>query len=323
MDSALTAGDCKLILTELYGDEAPALFGNGENTWPILLCELDRQPAYDHRSMLWLPPARPEYARQDACDLVDILARLRAPGGCPWDREQTHVSLKSSLLEETYEVLEAIDRGDMDELCEELGDVLLQVVFHAQMAAERGDFTIDDVTDGICRKMLRRHPHVFGKVKAETADEVVANWDEIKKQEKQTASDAERMAALPRALPAMLRSLKVQERAARAGFDWPDAEGAFEKVLEEVGELREAINRGEAPERRQEELGDLLFAAVNAARLLGIHPEFALDGTADKFVRRFTHMEECAARQGRDLQSMSLEQMEELWNHAKLLEKGN
>ncbi len=320
LDSGLTAGDCKLLLTQLYGDEAPVVFGDGQSARPIELWELDRQPRYDHRTMAWLPPAG-QGARRDVADLMDILARLRAPGGCPWDREQTHESLKPCLLEEAYEVLEAIDHGDMEELSEELGDVLLQVVFHAQMAAERGDFDLLDVTDGICRKMIRRHPHVFGDVRANTADEVVTNWDAIKRQEKGTNTEAGRMADLPKAMPSVLRSMKIQGRAARVGFDWPDAEGAFDKLREEVDELHRAMAGGEGTERLSDELGDVLFAAINVARFLGVHPEFALAGTAEKFIRRFAFVEEQAAREGKTLQSMTLEQMDELWNRAKGLEK--
>ena len=320
IDSRLTAGQAKLKLAELYGDEAPAWMGMRGKVMRITLDGLDRQTGYDHRTMLWLPPLASGQARYDLQDIVEIMNRLRGPGGCPWDREQTHESLKQYLLEETYETIEAINRGDRAELCEELGDVLLQVLFHARVAGENGDFDITDVADGISRKMILRHPHIFGDVKADTPDEVTRNWDAIKKREKGQNTEAGMMKQIPQALPAVLRSMKVQSKAARVGFDWNDVWGAYAKLEEEVLELREAIEQGMGEEKLNDEFGDVLFAAVNVARFIGVHPEFALMGTVEKFIRRFGHVERRAAECKRELESMTLEEMDGLWNEAKLLE---
>ncbi len=317
IDSRLTAGEVKLALSAAYGDDAPVLVGLGDDVHATTLGELDHFEGFDHRSMALLPPQAAGAARYGLYDLVDVLDTLRAPGGCPWDREQTHESLKQYLLEESYEVFEAIDRGDMGELCEELGDVLLQVVFHARLAAERGDFDIDDVADGECRKMIHRHPHIFGNVQADTADDVVKNWDAIKKKEKGQNSQAGAMQAVPAAMPAMMRAAKVQDKAKKVGFDWADVWGAYEKLEEEVRELRAEIAAGSPQERIQEEFGDVLFAAINVARFVDVHPEFALKGTVDKFVRRFEFVEREAAAQGKSLKDMTLEQMDVFWNQAK------
>jgi tetrapyrrole methylase family protein/MazG family protein len=213
-----------------------------------------------------------------------------------------------------------VNRGDMRELCEELGDVLLQVVFHARMAAERGDFDIIDVADGVSRKMILRHPHIFGDATADTADAVVKNWEAIKKQEKGQDTETGMMRQVPQALPAIMRSMKVQSKAARVGFDWADVWGAYEKLEEEVRELREAIGGELGDEKLAEEFGDVLFAAVNVARFIKVHPEFALKGTVEKFIRRFEHVEKRAKEAGRRLETMTLDEMDVFWNEAKALE---
>lgn len=320
IDSRLTAGQVKLRLLSLYGNEALAYITIKGEIQQIRLEDLDRQKGYNHRSMLWIPSAVAGAARYDLEDIVAIMERLRGPGGCPWDREQTHESLEQYLLEETYETIDAIRQGDMTELCEELGDVLLQVLFHARIAAERGDFDIVDVTDAVSRKMILRHPHIFGNVKADTAAQVTENWDAIKKVEKGQNTETGMMKRVPQAMPAVLRSMKVQGKAARVGFDWNDVWGAYGKLEEEVLELKEAIaqNLGEA--KLADEFGDVLFAAVNVARFINVHPEFALEGTVQKFIRRFEHVERRAAECNRTLQSMSLAEMDAFWNEAKALE---
>jgi MazG family protein len=255
--------------------------------------------------------------------LVELQTRLRAPAGCPWDRRQTHETLKTYLLEEAYEVLEAIDKADPKELSEELGDLLLQVVFHAELAREAGGFDISSVIQSIHDKLVRRHPHVFGDVKADTPEQVVKNWEQIKAEEKrgnfQAAKDQSAPSALdgiPRTLPALLESLQLTRRAARVGFDWQEVGGIFDKLDEEVTELRKALNEG-AASRLEEELGDLLFVVVNLARHLKIDPEVALTRANWKFKSRFQDMETAARSEGQRLGDLSQEELEALWEAAK------
>jgi XTP/dITP diphosphohydrolase/ATP diphosphatase len=252
-------------------------------------------------------------------EAVAIMARLRGPDGCPWDREQTFDTIKRHTLEETYEVFDAIERRAWPELKDELGDLLLQVLFYAQMAAEAGYFTIDDVAAGLNAKLIRRHPHIFGEVKAEDAATVLKNWEAIKREEKKSSGtgEASMLADVPRSMPAMLEAGKLGSRAAKVGFDWPDAEGLFAKLDEEIGELREELN---APAARQDaieaELGDLLFTAVNLARHLKVDPESALRSTNAKFRRRFGEMEKEAGGQDA-LRALGSDELEELWRRAK------
>lgn len=252
--------------------------------------------------------------------LVDILARLRGEGGCPWDREQDHRSLRPYLIEESYEVLEAIGEGDTYKICEELGDLLLQIVFHAQIAAENQYFDINNVVAGISEKMIRRHPHVFGSVNVRNSSEVLLNWEKIKAEEKAGDIPESLLAEVPQCFPALMRAAKLQKKAAGAGFDWPDYRGALEKTREEMDELESVIIKGD-PVRIEDELGDLLFSVVNLARLLGIEPETALSGTSVKFTRRFAHVEKMARLSGMDLSSLSLSDLDKWWEDAKKLEK--
>jgi tetrapyrrole methylase family protein / MazG family protein len=247
-------------------------------------------------------------------DLIHIMAILRSEDGCPWDREQDHKSIRANFIEETYEVVEAIDNGDTELLLEELGDVLLQVAFHARIEEERGAFTIGDVADGICKKLIVRHPHVFGEVTADTSAQVLKNWDEIKKRTKGQKNQTEVLESVPRVLPALMRSCKVQQKAAKVGFDWPDVTGAMDKAGEELEELREAVAEG-APAHCREELGDLLFSVVNIARFIDAEPEETLTQACDKFIKRFAGVEKLA--QGRDMRKMSSEELDKLWNQAK------
>lgn len=250
-------------------------------------------------------------------DLLKIMQILRGENGCPWDREQTHASIRQNLLEEAYEAADAIDTRDTAALCEELGDVLLQVVFHCEMERERGSFDFSAVADGVCKKLILRHPHIFGDVKADTADEVLKNWDRIKKEEKGQASFTDTMKSVPRAFPALMRAQKVQKRASRAGFDWADPAGALDKVDEERAELAEAA-AGSDPARTAEEAGDLLFAAVNAVRLSGVDAEEALAAATDKFIARFERVEALAGERGVKLPGAPLEELDRLWDEIKL-----
>lgn len=256
---------------------------------------------------------QPEFDR-----LVAIMARLRAPGGCPWDRAQSRRDLKPYLVEETYEVLDAIEEGHPVRLREELGDLLLQVVFHAQIAAEEGAFTIEDVCRAINEKLVRRHPHVFGEVKADTPEQVLVNWEAIKKGEK--GEDASVLAGVPKVLPALLKAFRLQQKAARVGFDWEERRQVEEKVKEEWGELSEAVASGDG-EHVREELGDFLFALVNLSRFLDVDPEDALQCSNSKFVRRFKSLEAEAAGRGRDIHGMTLAEMDELWELVKRRER--
>ena len=254
---------------------------------------------------------KPSY---DVSDLVEIVRILRAPGGCPWDREQDHRSIRRDLLEEAYEVAEAIDEGSPEHLKEELGDLLLQVVMHARMEQEAGRFDLDGVADGICKKLIYRHPHVFGDVAVSGTGEVLSNWEALKRKEKGQATNTDALEAVARALPALWRAEKVQKKARKAGFDWPDVSGALDKLSEELEELKTAAAEGT---NVAEELGDLLFSAVNAARFLKVDPEDALNGATDKFIGRFRKVEAQAAAQGKAMEDMGLEELDALWERAK------
>ena len=237
----------------------------------------------------------------DLNDLIQIVKILRGPGGCQWDGEQTHQSIRRNFLEEAYEVAEAIDQESPEHLQEELGDVLLQVVFHASI-------------DGVCKKLIYRHPHVFGTVSVSSTDEILSNWEDLKKLEKGQASQADALDAVARSLPALWRAEKVQKKAAKVGFDWDDVSGAVDKLSEEVDEVKAAINGSGNP---FEELGDLLFAAVNTARFLNIDPEDALHAASDKFAARFRRVEDAVTAQGKRMEDMTLAQLDDIWNRIK------
>ena len=291
-------------------------------------------------------------------DLLRVMDALLGPGGCPWDREQTHDSIKRYLIEEAYEVLEAVDAGDGAALCEELGDVLLQVVFHAHIAAS---FDMGDVIGGVCKKMISRHPHVFGDVVANTPDEVLTNWEAIKRREKGLSGHTESLRRVPSNLPALMRAYKVQQKARDAGFDWDSAGPVLEKVGEELGELGRAIDAAAASgggdgagggagggasgddfdyrsrsgtggggedsaghgASVEDELGDLLFAAVNLSRFVDVHPELALTASTEKFIRRFSAMESMIAGDGRSMKDMRLDEMDKYWDKVKSTESGS
>jgi tetrapyrrole methylase family protein/MazG family protein len=258
--------------------------------------------------------------RRDMFDLVEIMHKLRAENGCPWDRKQTHRSLRTYLIEESYEVIQAIDDENDDDLCEELGDVLLQVVFHSEIADERGVFDIADVIEGIVEKMIRRHPHVFSDVEAKDSEAVLRNWERIKQREHAEGEDEEAKISILHnvagAMPALMRAVKVQAKASRVGFDWPDVEGALSKVNEELAELEEARRRKDV-NAVEEEVGDVLFALVNVARFLKVDPEIALGKAVDKFIARFQYIENEVERSNRHLEEMTLEEMDMLWEESK------
>ncbi len=253
-------------------------------------------------------------------DLVEIMRLLREPGGCPWDAEQTHISIKKNLIEETYEVIEAINKDDKALLCEELGDLLMQVVFHAQMEKELGVFDFDTVSDGVCKKLIERHPHVFGEIAVSGVDDVLTNWDDIKRKSKGQKNTTESMLSVPRELPALMRASKLQKKAADVGFDWSDVSGALDKLEEEIKELRQAIDKNDSA-NAQEELGDVLFSAVNVSRFIKVDAEEALTAASDKFLARFSTVEKLAAERRINMNSSSLEVLDKLWDEAKANEK--
>lgn len=248
----------------------------------------------------------------DVNDLVEIVRILRSPGGCPWDAEQTHESIRRDFLEETYEVAEAIDEGSTEHLKEELGDVLLQVALHTRMEEEQGNFNLNNVADGVCKKLIYRHPHVFGDVSVSGTGEVLTNWDALKRKEKHQATHTDALNSVARSLPALWRAEKVQKKAKKAGFDWPDVSGALDKLSEELTEFKAAVAENTNVE---EELGDLLFSAVNAARFVKVDPETALQKATEKFIARFRRVEELAG--DRPMEDMDLAELDKLWEQAK------
>jgi tetrapyrrole methylase family protein/MazG family protein len=252
--------------------------------------------------------------------LVKIMERLRGEGGCPWDQQQTHDSLKPFLIEEAYEVLEALESGDPTRFMEELGDLLFQIVFQVQISAEKGEFTMEQMLEAISEKMRRRHPHVFSDLQVADAQEVLFNWEDIKRREKGEEKGISALDGIPRDLPALLRAHRLQDRASRLGFDWPDVVGAYAKVEEELGELKSALQAGDRG-RMEEELGDLFFSLVNVARFVEVNPEEALRKTIARFISRFRHIEESLRLEHRGGEARDLEEMERLWQEAKSRER--
>ncbi len=275
---------------------------------------MDRQENIDHLTSVYIPKVSDN--NYDFKDLLDIMDKLRGEDGCPWDREQTHISLKKYLIEESYEVIEAIDNKDIDMLIEELGDVLLQVVFHSQIGKEDGFFEIKDVIQSICDKMINRHPHVFGDLDIRNSNEVLENWDSIKNKEQGNETYTDSLRHIAKVLPALMRADKVQRKAAKVGFDWNNIEDAMKKIIEEYKEI-EDVYKSKNKVKILEEIGDLLFSVVNIARFLDIDPENALNYSIDKFINRFQYIEDTAISKDKELKNMSLEEMDELWNEAK------
>ena len=321
--SRRVASGVKLALSAHYPDDHPVVLVRAagvpgqETVSRRPLYEVDRDGFADHLTSLWVPPLAPLQAAREPQTLQLVMARLRAPDGCPWDREQTHASLRKYLLEETYETLDALDAGDSGALEEELGDLLLQIVFHAQVADEAGEFDLGDVVSGIVRKLIRRHPHVFGGEQAGDAETVLRNWEALKRAERTAkgtdgAPPRSMLDGVSRAMPALAYAQAVQDRAARVGFDWPDVDGVVDKVAEEARELTAA-----PPEARQEELGDLVFSVVNLARRLGIDAEEALREANGKFRARFAAMEGAAREAGKTLEEYDAAGLDGLWTRAK------
>ncbi len=310
------ASEIKLTLMNQYPDEFPVSLIHAAGTpaaqvEALPLYAIDRSPHITHQTALFVPALGNMSSFEQ---MQEVIAHLRAPEGCPWDREQTHLSLRKYLLEEVYEVLEALDHEDADALCGELGDLLLQVVLHAQIAVEDGEFTMADVISRINRKLIRRHPHVWGDVAVSGAEQVVTNWDALKRQEhaEQGIQRASLLDGVPKGLPALMRAYEYQAKAAKPGFDWERVEDVIAKLHEELDELLTA-----APGDRAEEYGDLLFVLVNLARWWKIEPEAALRAACDKFYRRFRYIEETLAAQGRTPNDSDLAEMDSLWNQAK------
>ena len=350
--SQLVASDLKIALMENLPDDYELYFLRNmglpdEECRPVQLFELDRQPNIDHLTSVYIPPmgededmpsgimafGEDEDEEEDAVEamvdtasfddvdiqpLVDVMRTLREPGGCPWDREQTHASIRSNMIEEVYEYLEAVDAEDTEGMREELGDILMQIVFHARMAEEAGRFDLQDVIDEVVDKLIRRHPHVFGETKVKGSDEVLVNWEAIKKTEKTERKHV--LDGVTQGLPALLRAYKLQGKAAKVGFDWSDVQGVWDKVQEELGELQEALASGDQA-AAESELGDVLFALVNYARHYKIEPEVALNGTNNRFAKRFAHVESCVEASGKGWQDFSLEELDKFWDEAKRAEK--
>ena len=254
----------------------------------------------------------------DINDFLRLVTVLRSPGGCPWDRKQTHESIKKNFIEETYEVVEAINKADAEGLKEELGDVMLQVAMHSEMESEKGSFDFNDVVNDICKKLVVRHPHVFGDAAAQNSDEALQNWDQVKLKTKGMKKQGEAMIKVPREFPALMRAQKVQEKAAKAGFDWDDINGAVDKLHEEIDELETALAAGVGKDI-EEEFGDVLFSCVNVSRFIGADSEEALTASTDKFIKRYLLVEKLAADEGLDMKTASIEELDKLWNKAKII----
>ena len=347
--SQLVASDLKIALMENLDDDYEIYFLRNmglpdEECRMVQLFELDRQPHIDHLTSVYIPPLGEDdmpsgimafgddeeegsteamvdtasFEDVDIQPLVDVMRTLREPGGCPWDQEQTHASIRSNMIEEVYEYLEAVDEDNIEGMREELGDVLMQIVFHARMAEEAGRFDLQDVIDEVVDKLIRRHPHVFGETHVENADQVLVNWEAIKKTEKTERKHV--LDGVAQGLPALLRAYKLQGKAAKVGFDWPNAEGVWNKVQEELSELQEALSSGDK-QAAENELGDVLFAIVNYARHHKIEPEVALNGTNNRFARRFSHVESRVEASGKQWQDFSLAELDHFWDEAKATER--
>ena len=318
------ASETKLALMEILSDDYPVTFVRNlslpdEDLRSIPLYELDRQPHIDHLVSLYVPARQLKEQTFSLDPLISVMARLRSPGGCVWDVRQTHASLRRYMVEEVYEVLEAIDNRDAVGLCEELGDLLLQIVFHARISEECGAFSMQDVVDAVTAKMVRRHPHVFGEITVRDAAEVVVNWEEIKKKEK--GNDRQSVLdGVSLGLPSLMRAYKLQGKAAKVGFDWDSIGPVWDKIKEEWCELQAAEATGDK-QAIAGELGDLLFATVNLARFLQVEPETALNLTNNKFITRFSYVENCVREQGGNWQDFKLEELDEFWKKAKTLER--
>lgn len=331
-----TASDVKLALMEVYPDDYPIVVAHAlgvqgaEHIETLPLYEIDRIETYGNLSIIYVPRAdEPSLRNRTFERLHEIIQILRSPEGCPWDREQTHSSIRKNLIEEMYEVLETIDDDNPVTMCEELGDLLLQVMLHAQMEEEEGTFTVWDIIAGLNEKLIRRHPHVFGDRAANNADEALQAWQDMKRVEKQEKGEsilkASQLSGIPRELPAVLYAYKLQKKAAEVGFDWDRIADVLEKVEEEIDEVRELLQTGDSNQTEdqkfalKQELGDLLFSAVNAARFCHVDPEEALQLTNRKFMNRFEYIEQQLEQAGKGFEDTNVEEMEQWWQEAKLI----
>ncbi|WP_019640018.1 nucleoside triphosphate pyrophosphohydrolase [Paenibacillus fonticola] len=329
---AFTASEVKLSLMEMYPDDYEVIIGHAlgvkgqESIVRVPLFELDRVAGYGNLSLIYIPASQDEGLRNRSFQrLHEIVAILRSPDGCPWDREQTHQSIRKNLIEETYEVLETIDEDDPDHMQEELGDLLLQVMLHSQMEEETGTFTAYDVIQSLNEKLIYRHPHVFGELGAKDAEAALNNWEAMKAEEKRRKGiqpeEQSALSGVPRDLPALMKAYKLQKKAAKAGFDWEDISGVWAKIEEELAELKESVEKGQDAKEQALELGDVLFSVVNAARFIGADPEEALSLTIRKFIRRFEYVEKRLKESGKTLATSSLSEMDVYWDEAKGAER--
>ncbi len=320
-DSKMLAGECKLQLLSWYDPDQPALFfppsDNPARAYrAIPLSDMDRQPKYDHTCAVLLPPVElTQRKRFDFFDLVRVMDILRGEDGCPWDKEQTHETLKKYLVEEAYETAAAVSEEDWDHVADELGDVLLQVVFQANIGRQYGTFELSDITSHICRKMIDRHRHIFGSDHCETAEDVLTNWEKIKKEERGYKTQTDVLRGVSVGLPPLVRAAKVQKKAADVGFEWDDIKKALAKVREETDEAQAELEP--KSENLEMELGDLFFACVNLARLSGVDPESALQKATEKFISRFSSMENAIFRDGKRFQDLTLSEMDVYWEGSK------
>ena len=317
IDTRLKASELKLKLSKFYGDQYTAFLADirAMNGKKIPLSSLDAAEEYGYYTSVVLPSCPLELKKRFTfSDLVAVMDVLRSKDGCPWDLKQTHQSLKRYLIEEGYEVLEAIDDNNIDALYDELGDVLLQVVFHAKIAQQHGEFDHTDITTAVCQKMISRHTHIFGRAVADTPEDVIDNWEMIKRAEKGQQTQTDVLNNVPKSMPALMRSGKVQHKAAHVGFDFRDISEAIDKLREEIAEIEQDLKNGND---MMEECGDLLFSAVNIARLAGIEPEIALQKATDKFIDRFAHVEQIADAQNVDMRACDIDKLNEIWDKAK------
>ncbi|MDR4318922.1 tetrapyrrole methylase family protein / MazG family protein [Niallia circulans] len=317
-----SASEVKLTLMDMLPYDYPikivtAAGSSLEKIKEIELHELDREVDLNNLTSIYVPPVQEEkFLYKEFSQLRQIIAELRGPNGCPWDKKQTHESLRKYLLEESYELIEAINEGDIDHIIEELGDVLLQVMLHSQIGEDEGYFSIDDVLEGISDKMIRRHPHVFGEEQADSVDDVMKHWQNAKKQEAKTDRESV-LEGINSALPNLMQAYELQKRAAKIGFDWPNVEGAWEKVKEEILEFQEELKEVNNNEQIESEFGDILFSLVNIARFYKVDPELAIFRTNKKFIQRFSYIEERVKESGKEWSQMNLEELDQFWNEAK------
>ncbi|MGM9923006.1 MAG: nucleoside triphosphate pyrophosphohydrolase [Bacillus sp. (in: firmicutes)] len=320
---AFTASDVKLTLMEKYPDDyevalVTAAGSSAEEVKWLPLYELDRQAQLSNLTSVYVPPVtNEELLQKEFFKLRNVIAELRGPNGCPWDQKQTHESLKKYLLEEAYELIDAIDEDDTNQIISELGDVLLQVMLHAQIGEDEGMFSVEDVIEVLTEKMIRRHPHVFADVQVENEEEVLKNWNDIKRTEAGHKERKSLLDGVEKSLPQLLIAYEYQKRAAKVGFDWDEVDAAWEKVQEELQEFREEARQGTSDQAIREEYGDILFALVNIARFHNIYPEEALHATNEKFMRRFQYIEKTLREKDLTFEDCTLEQLDEYWNEAK------